>query len=1839
MDKHDKVSSVSCSNSASQSATSSKRKDHFDLRMAQFSKELEQRKQRDERAARRALEAAKREADAVRKRAEEEVKELEEKIKNDLKMKKIEREIDLAEARAKAWDEVSSPCSQSKKAKPRRSHHSGSDYVKQLLCQEGVQAIRPSSLQRLNLGDPPNLCPQENQEQTQVHFGLPHRYRPEVLNTPYTDNPARVYEVPNYGLDLRQATAPTMPYDYPPPRPEIVTFDGDPLNYISFASSFQTHIINRVASDNARMTYLLQYCNFNVKKMIDHYLGTHQGFERAWAKVHQLFGRPLIIANRCEEMLLSFGRVKGRDSERLKDFAGLMDKALFQIQGIETFSSLNSLGTLRRIVDKLPDKIREDWAEWSFSFTQETKREVTFRDLALFVRREADKACSVFGRAQWLGSSDRTEGGYKSKRAVVSNSSVVALEEAEAKTFHRKSKPCEFCNQPHHLTQCPKFVTLRHFKRMEFVKKRGLCFRCLSPGHQARSCFSKITCGTEGCKFPNHHSLLHKETLVGVNPESITTVLSAHKRTEEIFDESLPLLPILPVEVICGEHRRETYALLDTGSQQTFCSTSLLLALEAGGRDCDLQIRTMGAPKSGNCISGKLVDLRVRALGGGQAIDLDNVISVDRMPVEKCLNLTNTNLLKWYHLRDLELPQITDKSVGLLIGIDCKRVFQPLECRIGPAKAPDAVRTPLRWVLYGANVTVGLADVSNHAALNVSIDVLRDDPCPLDLPEPSNDCSCSLKTSREDRIALQMMKEKVKIVNGHFQLPLLWESSTSQLPNNRKVAEMRLMCLKGRLAKDKALHEKYSAVMASYFEEGYAEKIGVTESKFSWFLPHHPVVNPMKPDKLRIVFDCGAEYNGASLNKALIRGPDLTNTLVGVLLRFREKGVTLVADVKSMFHQVKVEPEDKNVLKFLWWPEGNMDEFPEVCCMTVHIFGAKSSPSCASFALLHAVDVFGHEFSDEAVTAVRRNFYVDDFLLSVSSISEAVQIGREVTKMLSKAGFTLHKWLSNKSEVTKHFSEISRMDSSKPISDKSQMMHRVLGVQWNVGSDRFRMQVDPSVKAFTRRGLLSMVSSIFDPLGFVAPILTAPKLWLRELKEQDWDEEISEDEQRRWKKWMASLERLMAVHIDRCISLTSGGEVSYELHHFSDASSYAYGAVSYLRTEDEFGSIKVAFLMGKGYLAKENRTIPQLELMAAVVSVRLDCLIRKELSLPVGSSCYWCDSTATLYSIKNRTKRFPVFTANRLAVIERHSDPVKDWRYVPSALNPADEVSRGLSVKRFVNSNYWISGPDFLRDSNMDWPEDICSEIVPKENAKQQTTVAAVKNLVSKDLQPVDRLVRSFSSLHKVKGTTAWLLRFCAYLTDKHCKKTLRSAGPLTYSELNHAERVLIAYEQRKFLPALHLSLKTKGTVKRSDCSFALLKGSPKLDNDLIVMEGRLRNAPTSLSFNFPAESHLTTLFVLQCHTKCGHGGVCHTFTELRARFWIEKSSSTIRKVINNCLVCRKVKAKCLTQKMSDLPPARMQIFDPPFSHTGVDFFGPLLVKQGRSNVKRYGCIFTCLTTRAIHLELAFDLSTDSFLNVLRRFAARRRSIRHLYSDNGTNFVGAEKLLRDEYTKYDQNRVRDQMAIAGIEWTFNPPLASHFGGAWERMIRTIRKILTTISPGPVYSEDVIRTVLIDIEAMINSRPLTPVIFHDVEERPLTPNDLLMPDANSVIPLPLSDDRDAYIKNKYKQTKFLINRARERWLKEYLPTIAERSKWFAEKRNLGVNDIVILTKDPTAQHMFELGVVRKVFPDNKGLVRSVLVKCQDKTLQRPISKLKLFLPAEEIDRTSIPNWLK
>ena len=243
--------------------------------------------------------------------------------------------------------------------------------------------------------------------------------------------------------------------------------------------------------------------------------------------------------------------------------------------------------------------------------------------------------------------------------------------------------------------------------------------------------------------------------------------------------------------------------------------------------------------------------------------------------------------------------------------------------------------------------------------------------------------------------------------------------------------------------------------------------------------------------------------------------------------------------------------------------------------------------------------------------------------------------------------------------------------------------------------------------------------------------------------------------------------------------------------------------------------------------------------------------------------------------------------------------------------------------------------------------------------------------------------------------------------------------------------------------------------------------------NGLLRVDGRLDRASVSFDLKHPIilphTSHLTNLIVLHCHCITGHGGANMTLNQLLQRYWILRSTAVVRRVLNSCMHCRRRYEKPGAQKMADLPPSRLQIDTHPFAYCGVDYFGPLLVKQRRSQVKRYGCLFT-LTSRAIHIEVAMDLTTDAF-NALRRFLSRRGPVLHFFSDNGTNFVSAEKTLREALRQWNQHQIEDFLLQKEIQWTFNPQNASHMGGAWERMIRLVRRILTSLMTERTLDDD------------------------------------------------------------------------------------------------------------------------------------------------------------------------
>ena len=313
---------------------------------------------------------------------------------------------------------------------------------------------------------------------------------------------------------------------------------------------------------------------------------------------------------------------------------------------------------------------------------------------------------------------------------------------------------------------------------------------------------------------------------------------------------------------------------------------------------------------------------------------------------------------------------------------------------------------------------------------------------------------------------------------------------------------------------------------------------------------------------------------------------------------------------------------------------------------------------------------------------------------------------------------------------------------------------------------------------------------------------------------------------------------------------------------------------------------------------------------------------------------------------------------------------------------------------------------------------------------------------------------------------------------------------------------------------------------------------------------------------------------------------------------------------------------------MSDLPKERLLCDQPPFTNVGVDCFGPFKVKRGRSDVKRWGVIFTCLVSRAVHIEIADDLSTDSFIMALRRFISRRGQVKIIWSDNGTNFVGAVNELKKNISIWNQSQINTFLLQKEIKWVFNPPAASHFGGVWKRLIRSVRQILMGLTTEQKLTEEGLHTLMCEAEAIINSRPLTIVSNDWRDPNPISPNDLLLLKSNYELPPGVFQKCDVYSKRRWRQVQFLSNVFWSRFKSEYVTLLQKRQKWLKLNDDFKINNVVIVSNPSLPRNNWNLGKIIKTFPDESGVIRKVEVKTKDGILLRPISKLCLLLPTAE-----------
>ncbi|KAM7424138.1 hypothetical protein PAMA_000472 [Pampus argenteus] len=655
--------------------------------------------------------------------------------------------------------------------------------------------------------------------------------------------------------------------------------------------------------------------------------------------------------------------------------------------------------------------------------------------------------------------------------------------------------------------------------------------------------------------------------------------------------------------------------------------------------------------------------------------------------------------------------------------------------------------------------------------------------------------------------------------------------------------------------------------------------------------------------------------------------------------------------------------------------------------------------------------------------------------------------------------------------------------------------------------------------------------------------------------------------------------------------------------------------------------------MGKARVAPTKIvTIPRLELTAAVTSAAVSNMLREELDLKIDKEYYWTDSKVVLGYINNEARRFHVFVANRVQRIRETTD-IRRWHYVDTGENPADHASRGLKVADLIDSN-WLSGPKFL------WEKEIATNQVTTELLVGDPEVKITQALKTE-------ATRQFDIQGHLLRFSRWPIAVRVIGRILRLAKRIKTTEPVNVEDRRQAALTIVKLAQQDaFQEELNMLSQKSGKLP---CNHQLYQLDPFIQDGIMRVGGRLRKASAPLELRHPAilpkDGAVTNLLIAHHHDKIQHQGRGQTLNELRANgYWIVGGSKAVAHHIRQCVQCRRVRAPPEEQRMADLPSDRVEP-TPPFTYCGMDCFGPFYTKQGRKELKRYGLLFTCLCSRAVHIEMLEDMTTDALINALRCFIAIRGTVRHIRSDQGTNFVGAKNEMAKALKELNKERVAAYLADNQCDFQMNTPHSSHTGGVWERQIRTVRSVLSTViaeSAGRL-DDTSLRTFLYEAMSIVNNRPLTVDNISDPTSlEPLTPNHLIT--MKSSIPLPPPgkfSKEDLYAKKRWRRIQYLSEQFWHRWRREYLSNIALRQRWHAPRRNVNVGDIVIIKEEDVPRNEWKLAKVVEAHEDDDGLVRKVTVQVGERMLgkrgerlkqpsiiQRPVQKLVVLVKSNQ-----------
>jgi len=1416
---------------------------------------------------------------------------------------------------------------------------------------------------------------------------------------------------------------------------------------------------------------------------------------------------------------------------------------------------------------------------------------------------------------------------------------------------------CFLCREKHPFYKCPQLISYNDAKRVEVINQLQICSRCLcSNKHKVEDCPNKcFRCYISGCEVRNKHPLLH-----GHSNDQLPAFTTTSSNINTRFLQTVSHFPMVPGHVIASDGDLIPVTIMyDSGSGISLATNSLFeQAKYESQMDYELNLR-WATDMEHTDSQAKLFNMQFLPSGKSKPIVIKNVTATQSLSLPEQEQDPEIFKERFPYLRDVPLPFYSHQAPQILLGLTHAKLMSQLSTVSGQDGDPVAALTPLGWVLYGS--CFDPCDRAKPVVLGFT--------CQTDTPDVSNDDllryirSCNdvesigiahqnaSLLSAEDQQAEKVIKATTRYIpsEGRYETGLLWAHEEVTMPDNYQEAVSRLISIEKRLVKLGML-DFVNKQFEEQIDNGWLVETTREEAN------KHPrrnyvygfiVFNKNKsPPKPRWVNDTAACYKGVSLNSELLKGPDNLVPLPQSMCSLREGKIAYQADVKAMFNQNLLKEEDQ-YSQLTLWRGGDTAKEPSIYRQTRVIFGPTSSPSVTSAIRIQHAKECSLEFPQAADVALHQ-MYVDDAPDSRDTVEEATKVALDLISMFSRIGWPLVEFQSNCQEFLKNLPQDHVSKKMTEIgNDTEELITKVLGIFWKPQADVYvyRLNDDSIIKKCvdhnympTKKEMLSTVMRIFDPLGQIAPFRIRGHMIMQHVWRAgtDWKKRPPAEICEEFKNWLKDFAEVSKLEIPRNYSPYPLSDCEVTLHVFVDAGSEAYAACAYIRIQHG-DQVIIRLIAAKAKVAPlKYMSIPRLELMSGLIGSRLlKSVIQWHRRINFIDYNCWTDSDIVFKWIKSHHLPRTAFTAPRISEIQELTSADK-WRYVPSKQNVADYATKERVIDYKDANHEWFTGPAFLYEKPENWPKQ------PSTNATKKIEVnVSIPKVVNDKLEEPTNVFTQISA--KVRANwpcltrvVAKTLRFADYLMPQ--QPYLRRKGHLTNSELTRAEDYIIQEVQKVTFPEEWKSLQKDGKVKKSSQLYSL---SP-----FFCTRTRLIRATTRLSAKFPLNTrcppilpnfHEITDSIVNFYHKINlHVGDNSIIAQLRSRVWIINAKRAVRRCRARCLHCLQKRVKPASPRMADLPDFRLDINHKPFFHTGCDLFGPFTVYTGRSRrkVEIQIVIFTCMVTRAVYLEVLDDKSTANFLVAFDKLWARRGPIAHVYSDNGLNFVGASRVI-------DIDQIQRDTADKRITWHFNPPYNPQWGGAWERLIKDIKRGLEASLGKFTVPRLSMEAALARIEANLNNRPLTEVPVSSMDDIPITPYLLMTgyqnyPGMDDSSNTELTNPPDIMEIRPARRINALVQAFRHRFMSEYAPIITRRPINSAKaKYALKLNDYVIYM-DPTRNpSRWKRGVISKVYPGKDFAIRVADIKLKNGTLleKRPahlIAKLDIRLEDPEAE---------